>query len=184
MREREKERREEREREREREEKERERRKRDSSPLFGVLSHPLSFLASFTTCSTSRNNPLLFCPRSLTLPLIYSSFPSSSYPPPPTPLSLYFYLPFPSSSHYSHPSSNPLSLSLIHSSHSSSFTPTWLVQHVMHPAAALLHANAPPLLLRHETILGSQLGDGLGQDHVPADDEERKRECVRWLRKR
>lgn len=46
---------------------------------------------------------------------------------------------------------------------------TWLVDHVVDPALALLHPQVPPLGLRQEVGLGHQLRDVLGQHHVPGD---------------
>ena len=43
----------------------------------------------------------------------------------------------------------------------------WLVQHVVDPPQALLHAKVPPLSLRHEVGLGDQLGEVLGEHDVP-----------------
>lgn len=45
---------------------------------------------------------------------------------------------------------------------------TWLMDHVVDPALALLHPQVPPLRLRQQVGLGHQLGDVLGQHHVPA----------------
>ena len=42
------------------------------------------------------------------------------------------------------------------------------VNGVVHPAAALLHAQAAPLALREQAALGRILRDVLGQDHVAA----------------
>ncbi len=48
---------------------------------------------------------------------------------------------------------------------------TWLVDHVVDPALALLYANAAPLSLRHQMRLGHQLGDLFGQHHVSAKEQ-------------
>ena len=43
----------------------------------------------------------------------------------------------------------------------------WLMQHVVDPSQALLHAKVPPLSLSHQVGLGDQLGHVLGQHDVP-----------------
>jgi len=42
----------------------------------------------------------------------------------------------------------------------------WFMHHVVHPAWRLLDSDVPPLGLCHEVILGHQLGNVVGQDHM------------------
>jgi len=49
-----------------------------------------------------------------------------------------------------------------------------LVDGVVLPPAALLHAVRAPLRVREELALGQHLGQVLGQDHVPAGGHTRK----------
>ena len=58
----------------------------------------------------------------------------------------------------------------------------WLraVDGVVHPAAALLHAQAPPLALGEQAALGRVLCNVLGQDDVAADTGGARGKKVGW----
>ena len=43
----------------------------------------------------------------------------------------------------------------------------WFMKHVVNPSEALLDPEVPPLGLGHEVGLGDELGEVLGQHHVP-----------------
>lgn len=44
---------------------------------------------------------------------------------------------------------------------------TWFVDHVVHPALALLHPQPPPLIFRHQVGGRHQLRQLLGKHHMP-----------------
>ena len=49
------------------------------------------------------------------------------------------------------------------------------VNHVVLPAAALLHSDATPFRLGQETTLGERLGEFFGEDHMTAEEKQPKK---------